>query len=136
MTTELTHFIGGNPVNGTSGRFSDVYNPATGEVIKEIEISSTVDSPINFLKILLSGDQVVLSDSKQLDRDPGGDGLGHRQQADGAGLPSREAGRTLDLFEQLGARLVRVRRAHGDLSGAGYRRRQARDRVHLGRRPN
>ncbi len=32
MTTELTHFIGGEHVKGTSGRFADVYNPATGEV--------------------------------------------------------------------------------------------------------
>ena len=32
MTQELTHFIGGKHVNGTSGRFSDVFNPATGEV--------------------------------------------------------------------------------------------------------
>ena len=29
---ELTHFINGNQMKGTSGRFSDVYNPATGEV--------------------------------------------------------------------------------------------------------
>ncbi|MFQ5565977.1 MAG: aldehyde dehydrogenase family protein, partial [Paracoccaceae bacterium] len=32
MTTELTHFIGGEHVRGASGRFADVYNPATGEV--------------------------------------------------------------------------------------------------------
>ncbi|HLS19255.1 MAG TPA: aldehyde dehydrogenase family protein, partial [Paracoccaceae bacterium] len=32
MTREVTHFIGGKHVKGTSGRFSDVYNPATGEV--------------------------------------------------------------------------------------------------------
>ena len=32
MTTELTHFIGGKHVKGTSGRFADVFNPATGEV--------------------------------------------------------------------------------------------------------
>jgi len=29
---ELTHYINGQHVNGTSGRFSDVFNPATGEV--------------------------------------------------------------------------------------------------------
>ena len=28
MTTELTHFIGGKHVKGTSGRFADVFNPA------------------------------------------------------------------------------------------------------------
>ena len=32
MTTELSHFIGGKHVKGRSGRFSDVFNPATGEV--------------------------------------------------------------------------------------------------------
>jgi len=32
MTRDLTHFIGGEHVKGSSGRFSDVYNPATGEV--------------------------------------------------------------------------------------------------------
>src|SRR5207253_9577312 len=29
---EIGHFIGGKPVNGTSGRFGDVFNPNTGEV--------------------------------------------------------------------------------------------------------
>ena len=29
---ELTHYINGEHVKGTSGRFSDVFNPATGEV--------------------------------------------------------------------------------------------------------
>lgn len=29
---ELTHYINGEHVKGTSGRFADVYNPATGEV--------------------------------------------------------------------------------------------------------
>jgi len=32
MTTELTHFIAGKHVKGTSGRFLDVYNPTFGEV--------------------------------------------------------------------------------------------------------
>ncbi|HWA02913.1 MAG TPA: CoA-acylating methylmalonate-semialdehyde dehydrogenase [Rhizomicrobium sp.] len=29
---ELTHFIGGKHVKGTSGRFGDIFNPSTGEV--------------------------------------------------------------------------------------------------------
>ena len=29
---ELTHYMNGAHVKGTSGRFADVYNPATGEV--------------------------------------------------------------------------------------------------------
>ena len=32
MARELHHFIGGKAVGGTSGRFGDVFNPATGEV--------------------------------------------------------------------------------------------------------
>ena len=38
--TELTHYIGGKHVNGTSGRFADVYNPATGEVQSKVPLAS------------------------------------------------------------------------------------------------
>jgi len=38
---ELTHFIGGNMVNGESGRFSEVFNPATGEVIAKVPLASS-----------------------------------------------------------------------------------------------
>ncbi|MCL7408988.1 CoA-acylating methylmalonate-semialdehyde dehydrogenase [Marivivens donghaensis] len=37
---ELTHFINGEHVKGTSGRFSDVYNPATGEIIAKVPLAS------------------------------------------------------------------------------------------------
>ncbi len=37
---ELTHYIGGEHVKGTSGRFSDVYNPATGEVQAKCPLAS------------------------------------------------------------------------------------------------
>ena len=40
---ELTHFIGGEHVNGTSGRFSDVYNPATGEVEAQCPLASAAE---------------------------------------------------------------------------------------------
>ncbi|MEL7139258.1 MAG: aldehyde dehydrogenase family protein, partial [Pseudomonadota bacterium] len=40
MTTELTHFIGGKHVKGASGRFADVYNPATGEVQAKVPLAS------------------------------------------------------------------------------------------------
>ena len=40
MTTELTHFIGGKHVKGTSGRFADVFNPATGEVQAKCPLAS------------------------------------------------------------------------------------------------
>jgi malonate-semialdehyde dehydrogenase (acetylating)/methylmalonate-semialdehyde dehydrogenase len=37
---ELTHFIGGKHVRGTSGRFADVFNPATGEAEKRVPLAS------------------------------------------------------------------------------------------------
>ena len=40
MAQELTHFIGGEHVKGTSGRFSDVFNPATGEVQAKCPLAS------------------------------------------------------------------------------------------------
>ncbi len=43
MTTELTHFIGGKHVKGTSGRFADVYNPATGEVQAKCPLASAAE---------------------------------------------------------------------------------------------
>ncbi len=40
MTDELTHFIGGKRVEGTSGRFGDVYWPMTGEVAARVPLAS------------------------------------------------------------------------------------------------
>ncbi|MEP2781031.1 MAG: CoA-acylating methylmalonate-semialdehyde dehydrogenase [Pseudoruegeria sp.] len=40
MTQELTHFINGQLVKGTSGRFADVFNPATGEVQAKVPLAS------------------------------------------------------------------------------------------------
>ncbi|WP_341301525.1 CoA-acylating methylmalonate-semialdehyde dehydrogenase [Lysinibacillus sp. FSL H8-0500] len=37
---ELTHFINGEAVAGTSGRFGDVYNPSTGEVIAKVPLAT------------------------------------------------------------------------------------------------
>ncbi len=37
---DLTHFIGGEPVAGRSGRFSDVFDPATGAVTKRCPLAS------------------------------------------------------------------------------------------------
>ncbi len=37
---ELTHYVGGAHVRGTSGRFSDVFNPATGEVQARVPLAS------------------------------------------------------------------------------------------------
>ena len=38
---ELTHYLDGAHVKGTSGRFADVMNPATGEVQAQVPLAST-----------------------------------------------------------------------------------------------
>jgi len=43
MTKTLTHFIGGKHVEGTSGRFSDVYWPMTGEVSARAPLASKAE---------------------------------------------------------------------------------------------
>ena len=43
MATELTHFIGGKHVKGTSGRFSDVFWPMTGEVAGRVPLASKAE---------------------------------------------------------------------------------------------
>src|SRR3974390_171681 len=43
MMREICHFIGGKPVNGTSGRFGDVFNPNTGEVQAKIALASKAE---------------------------------------------------------------------------------------------
>lgn len=40
---ELTHFIDGAHVKGTSGRFADVYNPATGEVQSRVPLANQAE---------------------------------------------------------------------------------------------
>ncbi|MFO1143592.1 MAG: CoA-acylating methylmalonate-semialdehyde dehydrogenase [Amaricoccus sp.] len=40
---ELSHFIDGGRVPGTSGRFADVYNPATGEVRARVPLASAAE---------------------------------------------------------------------------------------------
>jgi len=44
MTQELHHFIDGKKVKGNSGRFGDVYNPATGEVTKRVPLASAAET--------------------------------------------------------------------------------------------
>ena len=41
--TELTHWINGKRVKGTSGRFADVYNPATGEVQAKVPLATVAE---------------------------------------------------------------------------------------------
>ncbi|TCP42137.1 CoA-acylating methylmalonate-semialdehyde dehydrogenase [Rhodovulum marinum] len=40
---ELTHFVNGQQVKGTSGRFADVYNPALGEVQARVPLASKAE---------------------------------------------------------------------------------------------
>ncbi len=40
---ELTHYINGEHVKGTSGRFADVFNPATGEVQAKVPLASKAE---------------------------------------------------------------------------------------------
>ncbi|SHI86907.1 malonate-semialdehyde dehydrogenase (acetylating) / methylmalonate-semialdehyde dehydrogenase [Shimia gijangensis] len=41
---ELTHFLNGEYVKGTSGRFDDVFNPATGEVQSQCPMASVAET--------------------------------------------------------------------------------------------
>ncbi len=43
MTRELTHFIGGKHVQGTSGRFADVFDPNIGEVQARVPLASQAE---------------------------------------------------------------------------------------------
>ena len=40
MAQELTHWINGQHVKGSSGRFGDVCNPATGEMVSQVPLAS------------------------------------------------------------------------------------------------
>ncbi|MEP3280030.1 MAG: aldehyde dehydrogenase family protein, partial [Stappiaceae bacterium] len=40
MTRKIGHFVGGEHVEGRSGRFADVFNPATGEVQAQVSLAS------------------------------------------------------------------------------------------------
>jgi len=43
MVKELTHFIGGKHVQGTSGRFTEAFQPMTGEVISKVPLASKAE---------------------------------------------------------------------------------------------
>ena len=43
MSKELSHFIDGHRVPGRSGRFGDVYNPATGEVTARVPLADLAE---------------------------------------------------------------------------------------------
>jgi malonate-semialdehyde dehydrogenase (acetylating)/methylmalonate-semialdehyde dehydrogenase len=41
--SELHHWISGTPIPGTSGRFSDVYHPATGQIQARVPLATTAE---------------------------------------------------------------------------------------------
>ncbi|MGC5224654.1 CoA-acylating methylmalonate-semialdehyde dehydrogenase [Micromonospora sp. DT81.3] len=43
MTRDLTHFVGGKHVDGTSGRFGDVFDPSSGTVQARVPLASTAE---------------------------------------------------------------------------------------------
>ena len=44
IESELHHFIGGKKVPGGSGRYGDIYNPATGQVTKQVPLASKAET--------------------------------------------------------------------------------------------
>lgn len=54
---EIDHYICGAPVKGVSGRFSDIYNPNTGEVQGRVQLAteSEVDVAVQAAKMALPG---------------------------------------------------------------------------------
>ncbi len=57
MAKELTHYIHGKHVSGKSGRFSDVFNPATGELSAKLPLASRaeVDAAVQSAKKAFPG---------------------------------------------------------------------------------
>jgi len=43
MSRTIPHFVKGKAVEGTSGRFADVFNPATGEVQAKVALASKAE---------------------------------------------------------------------------------------------
>ena len=42
-TAEVGHFINGKVQAGTSGRYGDVYNPATGELARKVALANDAE---------------------------------------------------------------------------------------------
>ena len=57
MPKELSHYINGKHVAGKSGRFSDVFNPATGELSAKLPLASRaeVDAAVQAAKAAFPG---------------------------------------------------------------------------------
>jgi malonate-semialdehyde dehydrogenase (acetylating)/methylmalonate-semialdehyde dehydrogenase len=43
LPREISHFVNGKEVNGTSDRFGDVYNPALGEVASRVAFATEAE---------------------------------------------------------------------------------------------
>ena len=43
MVKELTHYIGGKHIKGTSGRFTDAFQPMTGDIISKVPLASKAE---------------------------------------------------------------------------------------------
>ncbi len=41
--TDLQHFVDGKPFQGTSGRWGDVFNPATGEKTRRVALGGAAE---------------------------------------------------------------------------------------------
>ena len=41
--TDLSHYVSGAPVPGQSGRFADVFNPATGVAENRVPLATTAE---------------------------------------------------------------------------------------------
>lgn len=46
MTNKLSHYVNGEDVAGTSGRYADVYNPAEGQIIAQVPLASSEEVDI------------------------------------------------------------------------------------------
>ncbi|MGO1119761.1 CoA-acylating methylmalonate-semialdehyde dehydrogenase [Rhodovibrionaceae bacterium A322] len=57
MGKQVHHYVGGKVVEGNSGRFSDFYNPATGEVTGQVALASSaeMDAAVQVAKAALVG---------------------------------------------------------------------------------
>ena len=57
MTDKLSHYVNGETVQGTSGRYTDVFNPAKGEVIAQAPLASVeeIDNCVEAAKAAAEG---------------------------------------------------------------------------------
>ena len=80
MVKSIGHFIGGKHVQGTSGRFADIFNPNTGEVSARVALASQAELRAAVV-FLLAMKRYGISDPKRIPACTvmwhGHDGQGH-----------------------------------------------------------